>query len=50
VWFSDGSKKMLMHPPNEVASLVISGEPAPAHLSAEVAAWRAQYGIFAAEG
>jgi len=50
VWFSDGSKKMLMHPENDVASLVISGEPAPAHLQDEVAAWRERYGVFAAGG
>jgi len=48
VWFSDGSKKMLMHPDNDVASLVLSGEPAPAHLQGEVAAWRERYGVFAA--
>jgi hypothetical protein len=50
VWFSDGAKKMLMHPENDVAGLVISGEPAPAHLEREVAAWRARYGVFAADG
>ncbi|MDB5674531.1 MAG: hypothetical protein JWM65_1513, partial [Sphingomonas bacterium] len=50
VWFSDGSKKMLMHPDNEVASLVLSGEAAPAHLQKEVAAWRERYGLFAAKG
>jgi len=50
VWFSDGSKKMLMHPENDVASLVNSGEPAPAHLRNEVAAWRKRYGVFAANG
>jgi len=50
VWFSDGSRKMLMHPENDVASLVVSGEPAPPHLQDEVAAWRGRYGFFAAEG
>jgi hypothetical protein len=50
VWFSDGAKKMLMHPDNDVASLVISGEAAPAHLEKEVAAWRARYGVFAGNG
>jgi len=50
VWFSDGSKKMLMHPENDVARIVISGEPAPAHLQDEVAAWRESYGVFAANG
>lgn len=50
VWFSDGSKKMLMHPDNDVAGLVISGDPAPAHLRDEVAAWRGRYGVFAANG
>lgn len=46
VWFSDGTRKMLMHPANDVARLVISGDPAPAHLSDEVAAWRQNYGVF----
>ncbi len=50
VWFSDGSKKMLMHPDNDVARLVISGEQAPAHLHDEVAAWRERYGVFAVDG
>jgi hypothetical protein len=48
VWFSDGARKMLMHPDNEVASLVLSGDAAPAHLQDEVAAWRERYGVFAA--
>jgi hypothetical protein len=48
VWFSDGAKKMLMHPEHEVASLVISGDPAPTHLQEEVAAWREHYGVFGA--
>ena len=47
VWFSDGSKKMLMHPENDVADLVMSGKPAPAHLQEEVAAWREHYSLFA---
>lgn len=47
VWFSDGSKKMLMHPDNNVASFVLSGEAAPAHMRAEVAAWRERYAAFA---
>ena len=46
VWFSDGSKKMLMHPDNDVARFVLSGDPAPAHLQDEVAAWRERYGVF----
>lgn len=46
VWFSDGSRKMLMHPPADVASLVVSGDPATAHLAEEVAAWRERYGMF----
>ncbi|GGB75065.1 YkgJ family cysteine cluster protein [Blastomonas aquatica] len=50
VWFSDGSSKMLMHPESDVASLVISGDTAPAHLREEVAAWRTQYGVFAGSG
>jgi hypothetical protein len=48
VWFSDGSKKMLMHPDQEVAALVVEGGPTPAHLRDEVAAWRERYGVFAA--
>ncbi|WP_311271117.1 YkgJ family cysteine cluster protein [Sphingobium sp. WCS2017Hpa-17] len=47
VWFTDGSKKMLMHPENSVASLVLSGGTAPAHLRAEVIAWRERYADFA---
>jgi len=47
VWFSDGSRKMLMHPDAEVADLVLSGEPAPAHLRDEVTAWRERYEVFA---
>jgi Fe-S-cluster containining protein len=50
VWFSNGSKKMLMHPENDVAQLVLSGAVAPAHLQYEVAAWRERYGVFAANG
>ena len=46
VWFSDGSKKMLMHPENDVAGHVISGTQAPAHLQDEVEAWRERYGLF----
>jgi hypothetical protein len=49
VWFSDGTKKMLMHPTDDVASLVLSGETAPAHLRDEVAAWREHYGVFGTE-
>jgi hypothetical protein len=49
VWFSDGAKKMLMHPSNDVASLVISGEQAPAHLADEVTAWRERYAAFSAD-
>lgn len=47
VWFSDGAKKMLMHPENSVATLVISGAAAPAHLKDEVVAWRERYAVFA---
>lgn len=46
VWFSDGSKKMLMHPDTDVARFVLSGEAAPPHLQDEVAAWRERYGVF----
>jgi len=49
VWFSDGAKKMLVHPENDVAGLVISGDAPPAHLQDEVAAWRERYGVFAAK-
>jgi Fe-S-cluster containining protein len=45
VWFSDGSKKMLMHPEDEVAGHVLSGTAAPAHLAEEVAAWRGRSGV-----
>lgn len=47
VWFSDGSRKMLMHPDNEIAQHVISGTPASARLQDEVQAWREHYGLFA---
>lgn len=50
VWFSDGAEKTLVHPEDDVARLVISGEPAPAHLADEVAAWRGRYGVFASDG
>lgn len=50
VWFSDGNRKMLMHPDQEVAELVISGQPAPPHLQDEVHAWRKHYGLFAVDG
>jgi len=49
VWFSDGSKKMLMHPENDVARLVLSGESAPSPLKDEVAAWRERYGAFSGD-
>ncbi|BCA59250.1 hypothetical protein HMP06_2019 [Sphingomonas sp. HMP6] len=49
VWFSDGSKKMLMHPEDAIARLVLSGEPAPDELQDEVAAWRERYGMFASD-
>jgi hypothetical protein len=48
VWFSDGKRKMLMHPENDVAELVLSGSAPPMHLAEEVAAWRAQYAAFLA--
>jgi len=50
VWFSDGSRKMLMHPDDNVASLVLSGDPAPGYLKEEVAAWRERYSAFATKG
>lgn len=46
VWYSDGSRKMLLHPENDVAQLVLSGNPSPSHLEHEVAAWRERYGAF----
>lgn len=49
VWFGDGSRKMLMHPENEVAQHVIAGTSPPAHLREEVAAWRDRYDVFAAD-
>jgi Fe-S-cluster containining protein len=49
VWFSDGSKKMLMHPDDEVAQHVLSGSPARPHLQDEVQAWRDRYGLFTSE-
>lgn len=48
IWFSDGSRKMLMHPETDVARLVISGDAAPPHLAEEVAAWRERYDVFVA--
>jgi hypothetical protein len=50
VWFSDGSRKILMHPENDVARLVLSGDPAPVQLADEVAAWRERYRVFGARG
>lgn len=49
VWFSDGSSKMLLHPDNDVAQLVISGNPAPEHLQGEVSAWRERYSVFVSD-
>lgn len=46
VWIRDGAKKVLVHPEDDVAGLVLSGEPAPADLREEVAAWRRLYGVF----
>lgn len=46
VWFSDGARKMLMHPANDVAQHVIAGTAPPPHLRVEVAAWRARYAMF----
>jgi hypothetical protein len=46
VWFSDGAQKMLMHPDNDVARFVLSGETPPASLQDEVAAWRERYAAF----
>lgn len=46
VWYSDGSRKMLLHPENDVALLVISGDLPPPHLTQEVTAWRERYSAF----
>ncbi|WP_017670816.1 YkgJ family cysteine cluster protein [Blastomonas sp. AAP53] len=46
VWFSDGSKRMLMHPEDDVARLVLSGDPPPPDHAEEVAAWRERYSAF----
>ena len=48
VWFSDGQHKMLMHPENDVADIVLSGRNPPPHLAEEVGLWRAQYAAFLA--
>lgn len=48
VWFSDGQRKMLMHPENDVAQIVLSGSEPPPQLAAEVALWRQQYAAFLA--
>ena len=45
VWFSDGTRQLLMHPANDVAEHVIAGTEAPPHLRAEVDAWRKRYGM-----
>ena len=45
VWFSDGSRQLLMHPDQEVAHHVLAGTRAPRHLRQEVAAWRDRYGM-----
>lgn len=46
VWIHDGTRKVLVHPEDDVANLVLSGGAAPAHLREEVAAWRNLYGVF----
>ena len=46
VWYSDGAKKMLLHPENDVARAVLSGTAPPPHLAQEVAAWRERYAAF----
>jgi hypothetical protein len=46
VWTSDGATKTLVHPRSEIAASVISGDPPPARLQAEVAAWRSRYDVF----
>lgn len=50
VWFSDGSRKMLVHPDADVARHVLGGTPAPAPLREEVAAWRNRYSMFDSDG
>lgn len=49
VWFTDGRRKMLMHPEDAVARHVVDGTPPPADLRAEVEAWRSRYAAFADE-
>ncbi|KQT32908.1 hypothetical protein ASG29_09150 [Sphingomonas sp. Leaf412] len=46
VWFSDGSRKMLVHPDADVAQHVLSGTTPPPHLRAEVRAWTDRYAAF----
>jgi hypothetical protein len=46
VWTSDGTTKTLVHPHNEIATSVISGDPPAAPLRSEVDAWRARYDVF----
>lgn len=46
VWLNDGARKVLVHPDDQVAALVLSGEAPPADLRDEVAAWRRQYAQF----
>jgi hypothetical protein len=46
VWTSDGAAKTLVHPRAEVAAHVLSGDPPPVRLAAEVAAWRTRYDVF----
>lgn len=44
VWFSDGTRQLLMHPANDVAEHVLAGTQAPPHLRDEVDDWRGRYG------
>lgn len=46
VWFSDGSRQLLVHPENDVAQHVIARTQAPPHLRDEVDAWREHYQVF----
>lgn len=45
VWFSDGSRQLLMHPDADVAQHVIAGTRAPPPLHKEVEAWRERCGM-----
>ena len=45
VWFSDGSRQLLMHPDGEVSRHVLEGTTAPPYLHEKVEAWRERCGM-----